>query len=127
LSKINSKFIEGLDTVAGDISPASFSISNNQSSPTAVTGLVFSNAVTRAAHIFYSIEIDATTAIYEAGALTVIQRGSNWDIIQGNVVGDDSNIHFNITTSGQVTYTSPNYAGFVSGKIKFRANTTLVG
>lgn len=125
--KLHAKFIDGLDTVAGDISPASFSISNNQSSPTAVTGLSFSNAVTRAALIFYSIEISADTNVYEAGILVVIQKGASWEMVRDDVVGDDSNIQFDINSSGQVTYISPNYSGFTSGKIKFRANTTLVG
>jgi len=41
--------------------------------------------------------------------------------------GDESGVVFSITSAGQVQYTSANYSGFVSGKIKFRAITTTVG
>jgi hypothetical protein len=41
-------------------------------------------------------------------------------------VGDESGIVLSITSGGQVQYTSASYAGFVSGAIKFRAETTSV-
>jgi hypothetical protein len=43
-----------------------------------------------------------------------------------SATGDDSQVVFSITSAGQIQYTSANLAGFVSGDIKFRANTTSI-
>lgn len=40
--------------------------------------------------------------------------------------GDNTNITFSITSSGQVQYTSANEVGFVSNTIRFKAITTSV-
>lgn len=107
----------------GDIAETSFSIANNQASPANVTGLAFSNAVVRGFEVLATVEIDATADLYETFALYGIQKGASWDMSQESV-GDDSGIVFSINSSGQIQYISQNYAGFVSGAIKFRARTT---
>jgi len=110
----------------GDISETSFSIANNQSSAANVTSFAFANGTVRGFKAIASIEIDATADLFEMVEIMGIQKGSDWDIsISRN--GDDSGIEFSITTAGQIQYTSNNYAGFVSGKIKFRSDTTTVG
>jgi len=109
---------------ANDIAETSFSLSNNQASPANVTGLVISSGA-RSAKVLLSVNIDATSDLFEAFELLVINKGSSFDMSVQSV-GDDSNIIFTITTGGQVQYTSANYAGFVSGSIKFRAITTTV-
>ena len=40
--------------------------------------------------------------------------------------GDDSLVVFSITSAGQIQYVSGNYAGFVTGTVKFRAITTSI-
>jgi hypothetical protein len=110
---------------AGDIDETSFSLANNQSSPTNVTGLSFNNAVVRSFEAQVSVVIDATADLYEVFTLQGIQKGSQWDISSSST-GDTSGINFTITAGGQVQYTSDNYAGFSSGTMKFRALTTSV-
>jgi hypothetical protein len=109
----------------GDLSEASFALTNNQAVAANVTGLTFANATSRSAKIHYSIEVDATSDLYEVGEIQAIQRGSDW-VISREFNGDDANVVIDVNPSGQFTYTTPNYAGFVSAEIKFRAITTTV-
>lgn len=111
---------------AGDIAETSFTIANNQAAPANVTGLAFNNAVVRGFEVLVTAEIDATADLYETFALYGVQKASGWDMTQ-EAVGDNSGIIFSINSSGQVQYISQNYAGFVSGKLKFRARTVTVG
>lgn len=126
-----SAHLKGIDAaltgggVAGDIALTSFSLTDNQSSAANVTGLAFANGTTRSAEVHYSIVIDATVDKFEAGTLHLIQKGSSWEMSQA-YVGDDSLVVLTVTTAGQVQYTTPSYAGYVSGTMKFRAITTTV-
>lgn len=110
---------------AGDIPETSFSISNNVSTPTTVTGFVFSNAIVRSFIAQVSMIIDATSDLFEVIEIIGIQKGSEWDISISSA-GDDSLVDFSITAAGQLQYTSGNYSGFVTGVMKFRATTTSV-
>lgn len=105
-----------------DIKDSAFTISNNVVAATDVTDLLFANAAVRGAKIEYSITINATASLFEKGELEVVQRGAGWQLTREST-GDDSLINFSITNSGQIQYTSSNYAGFTSGKIQFRAFT----
>jgi hypothetical protein len=124
--------LEGIDNkfgtiggTTGDIAHTSFSLANNQASAANVTGLAFANGTTRAADVFYSVFVDATSDLFESGHLQVIQRGSDWTLTQSSN-GDNSLVNFTINASGQIQYTTPSYSGFVSATMKFRAITTQV-
>ncbi len=129
-----SAHLKGIDSVlgtipattSGDISHTSFSITNNQSSASNVTGLAFANGTVRSAIVNYSITINATSPLFESGQLVLIQKGASWEILRGLTVGDNTSIVLTVTSAGQVQYTSANYAGFTTGKINFRAQVTLV-
>ena len=109
---------------AGDLPQISNAIINNTGFID-LTGVLFANGVTRSAEIHYSIEINATTNLYQSGTLTAIQRDTDWTMsIQQT--GDNSQILFDITPAGQVQYMSADYAGFVSGTIRVRAITTSI-
>jgi hypothetical protein len=121
-----ANFLSGVPTgSAGDISETSFSIANNQSTPANVTGLVFANATVRSFEALVSVTIDATAGLFETYTLRGIQKGASWDMAQSSN-GDNSLVLFSITNAGQIQYISADYAGFVSGVIKFRAITTTV-
>lgn len=124
-SMSRSNFLGPSTPSAGDLAEGSFSIANNQAVAADVTGLAFANATVRSAKVQYSIEIDATANLYESGELQLVQKDSEWNLsIITN--GDNSQINFSVTNSGQIQYTSANYAGFSSGAIKYRAITTSV-
>lgn len=107
---------------AGDISETSFALANNQASAANVTGLAFSSAV-RSFEALVSVEIDAASDLFEVFKLYGIRRGADWQMSVEST-GDNSLVAFTITSGGQVQYTSGNYTTFVSGAIKFRAETT---
>jgi hypothetical protein len=106
-----------------DISETSFSGANNQASPANVTSFAFANGSVRSFEALVSIHVSATSSLYEAVTLRGVQRGSDW-VMSTTASGDLSGVVFSINTSGQVQYTSQNYAGFTSLSIRFRAITT---
>lgn len=117
---IQTSAVSGANQITGDIDPSSFSITNNQAVAADVTGLAFANASVRSARVDYSITINATASLYEAGTLLLIQKGAGWEMAN-MTVGDDTSIVLSVTSAGQVQYTSALYAGFTSGVMKFRA------
>lgn len=127
LNGVTSNIQTQLDIVYinGDLSQQTMSLANNQLTPANVTGVLFANGVTRSAQINYSIFINATSDLFESGTILAVQRGADWTISQ-NTNGDISQVNFSITSSGQLQYTTPNYAGFVSGTLKCRAVTTSI-
>lgn len=109
----------------GDISETSFSLANNQSSAADVTGLAFAVGIVRSFSALVSVEIDATSDLFEQFTLQGINKGTSFNM-SSDSVGDGSGVTFSITSAGQVQYTSGNAAGFVSGTIRFRAIVTSV-
>lgn len=109
----------------GDIRETSFSAANNQTTSANVTGLAFNNAIVRSFDAHISVEIDATSNLYEIYNIRGVQKDAGWNITITSS-GDDSGIDFTITSTGQVQYTSSNVGGFVSSSIKFRAITTSI-
>lgn len=110
---------------AGDINEISFSGADNQSSAADITGLAFANGTVRSFKAEVSVVIDATSDLFEKFELNGVQKGSTWEMSQSSV-GDNSGVVLSITNSGQVQYTSPSSAGFVSLTMKARAITTSV-
>jgi hypothetical protein len=128
MSRIKDKFLVTKYSIAsaGDIrEESSFSLSNNISTPTDITGFSFANATVRSFKAFVSVEIYATADLFEVVEIIGIQRGSDW-AISSISSGDDSGVSFSITAAGQLQYTSLNYSGFSSGAIKFKAITTSI-
>lgn len=111
--------------LATDIEETSFSGANNQSILANVTNLAFSATSVRSAQVVASIYVNATTPLYEAVEMSIVNKGGVF-FMSVNGTGDNTGVSFDITNEGQVQYTSNNYAGFVSLTIKFRALTTSV-
>lgn len=109
-----------LNVVPGDIQLTSFTAQDDQGTPDDVTGLSFSNAVTKAADVLLSIDRGPTSATY---TLNLIQKTSSWEMSQ-SYVGDDTGLVFSVTNAGQVQYTSTSTGD--SALVKFRAYTTTV-
>lgn len=107
---------------AGDIEETSFNMSNNIVSPTNITGFLFGSGV-RSFKALVSVEIDATSDLFESFELLGIRRGTDFQMSVESV-GDSSQVVFSITSGGQVQYTSGNISGFSTGVIRFRAITT---
>ena len=108
----------------GDILTTSFTISNNVSSASNVTGLNFDPTVVRSAIIDYSIYRSSTTPneLSECGSMYVTYKSTagSWEIAQYNV--GNSGVVFTVTNGGQIQYTSSDIgSGGYVGKIKFKA------
>ena len=112
-------------TSPGDLDDTAFSFANNQSAAANVTGFAFANATVRSFKALVSVSVDATTDLFEVVEIEGIHKGSEWDY-SISTTGDVTGVVFSITSTGQIQYTSPSFAGFVSGTIKFRALTTAV-
>lgn len=128
MSLIKDKTLVENYTIAstGDMrSEVSTTLSNNISTPTDITGLLFPNASVRSFSAQVSVAIDATADLYEVFTIDAIQRTSDW-VMNHTSVGDDSGVTFSITTSGQLQYTSQNLAGHVSTTLRSRSFTTSV-
>lgn len=107
-----------------DIFNTAFNVANNQTSPTAVTGLSFNNTTVRSAIIQFSVYRVATGVEYsECGHMycTYKSVANTWEISQVSVGFSD--ITFAITTSGQITYTSTNLTSPTTSVMRFRAST----
>lgn len=112
---------------SGDISETTFNIVNNQVSLADVTGFLFNSASIRSFVALVSVYVNATTELAEIFEIIGINKPTGgWSITTRNS-GNDSQVNFEINSgTGQVQYTSGNYAGFVNGIVKFRARTTSV-
>lgn len=99
-----------------------FNGANNQASPANVTGLAFNNAESIAFDAWVHVKVLATSNLYTHFHLRGVQRDSDWDMTQ-TFVGDSNGVSFNITTAGQVQYTSSNYPGFTGITFKFITQT----
>ncbi len=121
------------DKSSGDIKETPFSITNNQTTSQVITGFEFDNTTVRSFEALVSVEIDATTNLFEVMRIFGINKDGAWTIERvpsdGNNIGDDTGILFSIATAtgkGQMRYTSEDQAGFVSGSIKFRCVVTSI-
>lgn len=100
-----------------DIKRTSFTALDNQTLPLPITGLAFSNAVTRGFEVQITIVRGATYAEY---SLKGIQKGASWEMSQ-EYVGDNTGVSFSITASGQIEYDTT--ATGSSAALLFRAQT----
>jgi len=103
-----------------------FDAENNVSSPTNVSGFVFTSTNTKSfsamACVNVNTVVDEFDALYEIRGL---KKRSGW-IIDCKYIGDDIGIDFSIGLDGQIQYISSNQPDWLSTKIKFRALTTTV-
>jgi hypothetical protein len=99
----------------------SFAASNNVSSPTDITGLIFPSVNYRSFVLNISIQITATISLNSIYTINGIQTSSGW-VISDSYDGDDTGIFFSINSStGQMQYTSTNQSGWVLTNLVYKA------
>lgn len=117
---------DALTTVQGpnDILQTTSALANNQSSPAIISGFSFSTANV--------VAIDSSFVVartFDSGATTVTESGKIIGSYDGSVFTisvdseGDSGISFDITNTGQITYTSSDLSNHVSSSITFTART----
>jgi len=104
----------------GDIKETSFTVVNNTTVLSDITGFAFANGVVRSFEAQVSIDRSGDS-LYEKFDIEGIQKAGSWEITVESV-GDDSGIEFDIDATGQVQYTASNLTS--GGTLKFRAITT---
>lgn len=112
----------------GDIAETEFSFANAQTVPSNVTGFVFNPSIVRSFTALVSVSIDGTEStddLSQAFTLTGVRLHDKY-VLSSESVGDSTGVSFDITSLGQVTYTSENISSFETGRIKYRAITTTV-
>lgn len=112
-------------SAAGDILTTSFSVPNNQSSAAVVTGLSFDTATIRSAVVTYSVYRSTTTEeLAEEGLLLLTYKNTANEWVMSRTSNADAGLVFDVTSAGQVTYTSSNMSGAsYTGLLKFKAET----
>lgn len=106
----------------GDILPTSFTIADNVTTFTNITGLAFSTTSVRSFEIEYNVfRNDGTTPIAESGLIHGVYNGTSWDISRDYT--GEAGMTFQITNGGQFQYQSSSVGGTYSGTMKFRART----
>ena len=94
---------------------------NNQTTPGDLTGVTF-GADTWGFDVYISVRVVATTNLYTNFHIRGVNKGDSYEIVK-TYVGDNTGIEFNITSQGQLQYTTPFYNGFVSCTFKTKAIT----
>ena len=119
-----SVIFNGVDVTPnlGDISKERvFNAANNTTAN--ITNFAFDNTLVRGFHATVSVVVLGDADYYTFYDIKGVQKGSSW-VINTSYVGDKSGITFSIDASGQLQYTSPDFAGWDSTTMKFRALTT---
>jgi len=105
----------GTETEVGGAaaSQTTFAAANNQSAATNVTGLTFNTK--KGGHAIMAVQLDATADLANLCILNAIDNNGTF-ILSQECTGDPSlDVVFSIVAgTGQVQYTSDNYAGFVT-------------
>lgn len=112
--------------VASDLG-TTFTIDNNITSETNITGLIFASASVKFAKIkYFIIRKDAGEELLEEGTLKAFFKNSAWSLSFEKDF-DDSGVTFTIdSTSGQIKYQSTNMAGGTySGSLVYKIERYL--
>ncbi len=116
-----------------DILETSFSIQNDISVATNISGLSFSTGQVRAASLDYSIyrySDETQSGNAEFGLISLVYddnatAGSKWIMSVGALAGQ-AGVYFTITDAGQMKYTSTDIGSTdYEGEMRFRAKTIL--
>jgi hypothetical protein len=113
-----------LGGISNDIA-ATFAASNNVSTPTAITGLIFPTANIRAFSLNIQIQLLAGSGsnnLYAYYTIDGIQNTSGW-AIDDTFIGDVTGLSFSIDNTGQIYYTSTNVANWISCTLSYKATS----
>jgi hypothetical protein len=103
-----------------------FNGNNGVISNTDITGLLYNSSNYRSFIIQMSVSVSATSSLYSQYTIEGIQRSSGW-YIYTNYLGDSIDITFNITSTGQLQYSSSTtYSGWTSTTFNYQSTAILI-
>lgn len=110
-----------------------FTLANNQSAASSVTGLLLANATNRAVVVDYTIERRSSNQGYrQIGSLVCMYDAflSTWSIednVKGGASGLTTGVTFSITSTGQIQYVTDNMTGSsYVGKLRYKTFTKFL-
>ena len=104
----------------------SFAAANNQMSPQNVNGFNF-GTTTKSFSGIICVTITTSTDMYDSlFEIKGLKRSSGTWLLDYTYIGDNTGVDFNISSTGQIQYTSSNMPNWISTVMKFRAITTTV-
>ena len=118
---IGSLLATNIDLGMYSMYSGSFTPSNNNTTVGNVLGLSFDNTYISSFTVTLSVNITATSNLYETFVLEAVQLDSEWDLYVSSY-GDSTDITFSITNAGQVQYTTPNYPGFINAIFRYQVS-----
>ena len=119
----NRVYIGGVDITPNthdEFSTRIFTAANNVSSAN-IPSIQYSDNTVWGFDVYLSARLIASTDLYSNYHIRAVNKGSSWEIVS-NYVGD-SIVEFNITTDGQLQYSTQNYSGFTSLTFKYKVLT----
>ena len=119
----NKLYIGGVDitpNIHDEFSTRIFIASNNVISAN-IPSIEYTDNTVWGFDVYLSARLIATTNLYSNYHIRAVNKGSDWEIVS-NYVGD-SILEFNITTNGQLQYSTINYTGFTSLIFKYKVLT----
>lgn len=96
----------------------SFTLADNQSSATDITGATISELSGKSFDLIYSVYVDADSDLIEEGSAHFSYDGTAWEQFR-RYRHDDSQVIFSIA-AGQLQYTTPAYTGYVDATLKYQ-------
>lgn len=115
----NKNYVDSLVALpSGDIARTNFTGTNSVTNG-AVTGFVFDLSL-RSFKALVSVRVQQASALYDTYELIGVNSGSTWSVSYVST-GNGTGVTFDITSAGQVTYSSPAYTSFTSLTMRFRA------
>lgn len=78
-----------------------------------VTGALFNSSIYKGLNLLVTVSVDATANLYATYKITAVQNDTGW-VLDNSYVGDNTEVTFDINSSGQLLYNSSTYAGFNS-------------
>jgi hypothetical protein len=113
--------ITELNLGLSNIYSGSFTPSNNVTSFSNIVPLVFDSSIIRSFTVTLTASITADTNLYETFVLEGVQTDAEWDMYTSSY-GDSTNITFDITSNGEIQYTTPNFPGFIDAIFNYQVS-----
>lgn len=124
-SVIKDMYIQNVNMTPsiGDIfKEQSVLLANNVSIPTIIPGFSFNTTQVRYFNAIAYVTVNTGSELNAGYEIKGIALASGFSI-RYDFIGDHTGVKFQITPSGQITYTSTNIPSYVSSMIKFRSLT----
>ena len=119
----NKMYIGGVDitpNVHDILSSTTFTAANNVTFQN-IPNIEYSDNTVWGFDVYLAARLTATTNLYANYHIKGVNKGNSWEIIS-NYVGD-SILSFNITSNGQLQYSTTNFTGFSNLILKYKVFT----